>query len=469
MKQAETEGDEIKMNVKKTRIKEQIIRRVFVVGLCSALLFGIIWVSPAAETTEEIKSKMEQIEDRIEKQQEEINALRNDKKDQEKLIAALDKQVDDVTAKTDIIDAEIAELDGEMQTLETKIEKLNDSIDDLQTKIADIETKTGAKEALIVNMQESLKQRLRQQYMAGPASNLQLLLSSPDLAGFLTMTEYIHTVAVRDAALKESLETEMKELLALKEDYAAQTKEINGKKADLEAEKAVFAQKRSERRAAKKELDNQHDRISAAMTEIYAIIATLDRESSEAKRLLEKDRKAQEELERKLDEKLREKKQSGAINPDNIAVAEGKMRWPVPYEACYISSLFGDTVNRSHTHKGLDISASGANNKDYSIIAALDGEVLETGYSSSMGNYVVLYHGIYAVNGKEIKTTYMHLRSVADIVKEGVRIKAGKIIGIMGSTGNSTGAHLHFQINEIHSDNSSTPVDPLKYVSNPYD
>jgi murein DD-endopeptidase MepM/ murein hydrolase activator NlpD len=89
-----------------------------------------------------------------------------------------------------------------------------------------------------------------------------------------------------------------------------------------------------------------------------------------------------------------------------------------------------------------------------------------------MGNYVVIVHGYYAPKGKYIKTTYTHMAtgSFTGAVVNNARIKAGTAIGIMGSTGNSTGPHLHFQINEFTnaSMTNSSAVNPLNYVKNTY-
>ena len=213
------------------------------------------------------------------------------------------------------------------------------------------------------------------------------------------------------------------------------------------------------------DLDAQHEKISRSMQEIFSIIENLNKQSNAAKRIIEKERREQEAFERQLDALLAQKLQSGEIAD---VQNDGHMIWPFPYRGCYITSKFGavDSVRNNVPHKGVDISI-GDKSKDYYVIAALGGVVVDRNFHSSMGNYVVIYHGYYAPMGKTIKTTYMHLKSIDPGIVVNGTVQAGKSLGIMGSTGNSTGPHLHFQINEI-SGNNSTPVDPLKYVSNPY-
>jgi murein DD-endopeptidase MepM/ murein hydrolase activator NlpD len=160
-------------------------------------------------------------------------------------------------------------------------------------------------------------------------------------------------------------------------------------------------------------------------------------------------------------EKRQQKQNSGRTVPSS----SGEMQWPVPSSDCYISSPFGVPHSVTGYHKGLDITCPGANNRVIPIQSALSGEVVDFGRHSTMGNYVVIDHGFYKPKGKEITTTYMHMRSIDSSVYIGADIKKGKVIGIMGTTGNSTGTHLHFQITEYP---EGRVVNPLSYVSNPY-
>jgi murein DD-endopeptidase MepM/ murein hydrolase activator NlpD len=171
-----------------------------------------------------------------------------------------------------------------------------------------------------------------------------------------------------------------------------------------------------------------------------------------------------EKFEREMDALLAQKISQGQI-PQNVD-NNGRMVWPFPYPGCYITSNFGDTSNRETYHKGLDISIRDKSKKYY-IVAALDGVVIARGFDKYMGNYVTIYHGYYAPKGKYIKTTYMHMAAFDSEAVVNANVKANKILGVMGTTGNSTGPHLHFQINEI-SGSTSTPVNPLLYVSKPY-
>ena len=440
--------------------------RVLAAAMAALLLFlSALIPSSAAQTQEEIEAELARIEQRIQAQEAEIARLKGEKGDQEKLLPALEKAIAEVEAKAAIISGQIAGLTENVNRLKAQIDAIEKEIDGCERQIEDITAQTQAKEAEIYAMQQRLMKRLRDQYMEGPVSSLQLLLSSPDLSGMLTMSEYITRQAEDDARLRAGLEGEMAQLRLLREQLEAQQALLEEKNDVLRRQSAEHFAQLVEQRAVKADLDAQQEKISRSMQEIFDIIAKLNKQSDAARRIIEKERREMEAFERQLDALLAQKLQSGVISD---VQNDGIMTWPFPYRGCYITSPFGavDSVRNNVPHKGIDISI-GDKSKEYVIIAALGGVIVDHGFHNSMGNYVVIYHGYYAPKGKTIKTTYMHLKSFSADIRDNMTVPAGKALGIMGSTGNSTGPHLHFQINEISGSNS-TPVNPLLYVSNPY-
>jgi len=424
--------------------------------------------SAAPLTEEELQKEMERIEDRIRAQEDNLAALRKQQASQEKLLPALENEIDAVEAKAAVIGREIERLNTVVEGLNSSIKALNDEIGECERQIDIVSAETEAKDAEIKEMQRRLKERLKEQYMAGPVSNLQLLLSSPDLSSLMTVTEYINRQAQEDDRLKSGLEEEMARMKVLQEQLVAEQLVYEGKKLDLQKEGAKKAEELLKQKKEKDKLDTEHERISKSKSEIYSIIDGLQRETKDVRRIIDKEQRALDEAEARLDALVASKLLSGEIKD---VQNDGKMIWPFPYRGCYVTSNFGAFESfRTKPHRGLDISIADKS-KSYAIVAALDGTIADFGYHSSMGYYVVIHHGYYAPTGKRIKTTYMHFKanSFDPAVKMNAVVKAGKVIGIMGSTGNSTGPHLHFQVDEYAADGkSSTAVDPLKYVKNPY-
>ncbi len=136
---------------------------------------------------------------------------------------------------------------------------------------------------------------------------------------------------------------------------------------------------------------------------------------------------------------------------DTYAANHGGLRWPLRVPG-RISSEFGSrtspTEGASTNHQGIDIAVSAGT----PIVAAGDGTVVTAAYSASAGNYIMLYHG------NSLYTVYMHASKLA--VSEGAQVKQGDVIAYVGSTGISTGAHLHFGVSV-----NGAYVNPRNYVS----
>jgi len=439
-----------------------------------ALLAGSLLVpaSAAPQTQEEIEKELAAIEKRIADQEKKIADLKDQKAGQEQLLPALEQKMADVEAKTAIIDGELDRLNTSISGLKAQVDALSAEIAACEARIEAMELETAAKEAQIMSMQLQLMGRLREQYVNGPVSNLQLILSSPDLSALMAATEYVRRKADYDAKLRVDLEAEMAQLKVLQDQQREQQGVLEGKRTDLQKQSAVLVSESLRQREKRGQLEAQQDQISSTQNEIFGIIDKLDRQTAESRRLIEKERRAYEEFERKLDALLADKLATGVIDKDSIT-NDGKMLWPFPYKGCYISSYFGEvsSIRGGRAHAGIDITIKDRS-RNYQVIAALDGVVVDHGFHSSMGNYVVIVHGYYAPKGKYIKTTYMHMASgsFTGAVVNNAKIKAGTAIGIMGSTGNSTGPHLHFQINEFTNSSmtNSVAVNPLNYVRNTY-
>ena len=163
--------------------------------------------------------------------------------------------------------------------------------------------------------------------------------------------------------------------------------------------------------------------------------------------------KAEEAEAKSIDAQIRKLQQQLAASGNSTPGTKGGYIWPVTTSK-KISSPYGSRVNpvtgRSETHKGVDIAGVFYSSN---VIAAKAGTVIISQYGSSYGNYVVVSHG----TGNT--TLYAHLSKRS--VKVGDTVKQGDVLGVTGSTGNSTGPHLHFEITE-----GGSRIDPLKYLTN---
>ena len=312
-------------------------------------------------------------------------------------------------------------------------------------------------------------------YESGDEGYVQMLLGSGDLKSLLNDQEYIskineydHNLLVNLQQIRDQIAAYEAELEEQKELQEAQKEQYELEKASLEK---IVAEKEEELIAIGADIDSVSYNISTTQEEI-------DAENALLQEIIEQERKAAEEAARKKaqEEEARKKaeeeakKQQESNQSNNSSSSGGSyddydddddddyggpsystgLIWPVG--STYITSYFGyrnsPTAGATSYHQGIDIGASHGS----SIWAAASGTVVTASYNSAMGNYVVISHG----NG--LSTVYEHCSAL--YVSAGDYVSQGTTIAAVGSTGISTGAHLHFGVME-----GGSYVNPLYYVS----
>lgn len=331
-------------------------------------------------------------------------------------INQLESSQADVQERVNAINELIANLESQIDTVNEKIAVQN-------AEIADLESEISAKEAEIDASYEAFKQRVRAMYIAGDITGgLELLFSAGDFEDLLSTITYIQIMAEHDDAIVTALTED-------KNGFLAQKALVEEKKAEVEAEKSNLSSK-------KEELDEQKAEADALLSQLASDKAELQQQQVEIDKQMQKAREA-------LDAIIN----AAAANSSDEDYVGGTWRWPAPGYTT-ISSKFGWRSWSNSYHKGIDIAApTGAN-----IIASNAGTVITSSYDASgYGNYVIVNHG------GGYMTVYGHLS--ARYVSVGDSVGRGTVIGLCGSTGRSTGPHLHFEIRV-----NGVAQNPLNYL-----
>lgn len=355
----------------------------------------------------------------------EKNALAKGKTDVEKVKQSLEKSKADLSQY-------VSELDAQVVSIEDKIADLKGQIAVKEKQIE--ETKKDLEEAIAVkdHQYECMKKRVQAVYEQGDSFYLELLLNSKGLGDFLNQMDYIEDLTKYDDRMfKEYAETV--EYVKVCEQELEEEEELlqATKTAAEEEQKAVeelISQKQAEIAAVQDEIVDQERAIREYEAEIAEQNATI----SELERIVAEEKKALE----------------------NMRVYDGgAFCWPCPAYT-KVSSDFGNrihpTLKINLFHNGVDLAAPAGSN----ILAAYDGEVVSASYTGAMGNYVMLDHG------GGLYTVYMHASKLN--VKEGQEVKRGDVIAFVGSTGRSTGNHLHFSVRV-----NGEYVSPWNYIVKP--
>lgn len=344
-------------------------------------------------------------------------------------IKELEKTQKELLAKIKNIESEASEtfenkqyLDSLITTVNSKIQAAEALCSELETQISDTEADIAEHEKLIEASTEKIKERMRANHEEGNASYLSVLLGAEGVDDFLSRLEKVNTILEYD-----------KKTLA---EYKTEKADLEAKKAELEDSKKL-----QEDTLATLKSDKAENERLASEAESYFSKLSSDKAAATAE--YNKAKAAEEALDAQLQAMLA---QIANQNSSQVTAA-GEYMWPLPAGG-YISCYFGDTDPGGRPHYAMDIAISAGT----PIYAANDGSVVTATWHSSYGNYIVLDHG----NGKS--TLYAHCSGLA--VSSGQSVSKGQVIGYVGSTGYSTGNHLHFEFRV-----NGQKVNPANYVS----
>ena len=379
-------------------------------------------------------------------------------KELEEKIAALEGNKEEQEAYQQQLAEKIKLQNENIEILMNQIEDINNQILQKQDEITNLEEEISRQEVEIADGLEKFKLRIRAMYISGNDSLAAALVGATDFYDMLAKIELMSRVAKYDDELIEGLVAELNE-------YNQNIEILNSQKAELEVSMAELNVKKDEVQAA---LDALNADMQKTQEEIDRI--QLEKEiAQKSKEEMEKENEAIEaereailaEIARQQEEarKAAQQKQNNSSNTSGNSGGSkytgGPLKWPVP--GFYgVSSEYGQRWGRLHA--GIDIAGGGISGA--SIVAAESGTVgivsqtcthnygksYSCGCGGSYGNYVTINHG----NG--LSTLYGHCSSI--IVSPGEYVERGQVIGYVGSTGFSTGFHLHFEVIENGSKNN---------------
>jgi len=406
-------------------------KKIAVLAAAAALTLGTVFSSYAtSKAIEDAKKK--------------VSSMEEEKKKVESTLKELEGKKSDTAAYVKELDRNLSALAGELTKLEGDISQKEEQIEE-----AKVELETAK---ITENRQyEDMKLRIQYMYENGQTGLLESMMQSESIAELLNRAEYAGQITSYDrkmleeyrktrqeVALKEeALKTEHQELLTLQDSTKAKQSSVKTLMASKEAELASYETKIA---SAQGEIDQYNADIKAQEEHMARVEAEIRRKEEEARKA-EEARRAEEA----------KKNQSSAGGDSTVKKGNTNFIWPCPASG-RISSAFGDrsspTEGASTNHKGIDIPAPSGS----SIVAAADGKVVISTYSYSAGNYIMIDHG------GGLTTVYMHCSQL--LVKEGETVKQGQTIAKVGSTGYSTGPHLHFGVRS-----GGSYVNPSGYVS----
>lgn len=390
------------------------MKRILSLIICLCMVAApIMMVSASATDIDDLEAQQEALEEKS----AEYEAILNQKE------SAVEKQQE----KVDALVGKVQTVNEEITLCHKKISLLDDKITEKQNQI--IQASIEIEENMNI-----LRKRIKTIYLAGDVSSLEIIMGAKDFSDFLDKLQLVKSVSTHDEKLIKETQLQLEERSKEKE-------ELQVDKNALEEEQTTLKEKQ--------------DELNSLLEEHKEVLASLQEESDEALQDLVMTEEQLGNLSAEIrayyeEQAARAQAQNnptgGGPAPDIDIPADGSWVWPTP-GVYYISSSFYDSEGRASAHGALDIAGAYGT----TVVAATGGTVVATcascthnwgkyyscGCGGGYGNYVWISSG----DGKE--QIYAHLASVS--VSVGQSVSAGQVIGYMGSTGHSTGAHLHFE------------------------
>ncbi|MBQ8000431.1 MAG: peptidoglycan DD-metalloendopeptidase family protein [Ruminococcus sp.] len=397
-----------------------------------SLLLAVIIVFSAvatagADTLSDLKNEQQRLEQEAAEYEEIIKDKENEIAEQEEYVNAIAEKVANVNSQIALNREKIAAYDARIAEQEAEKDRLN----------------AQAEENMNV-----LRKRLRAIYMAGDTSALEIILGAKDFTDFVDKMQLVESISDYDAKLVDELEAQLDNVNQVVES-------LNSDKAELEVEKASLEENQSE--------------LNSLLAENEEALATLYGQKADAEDHMHAYDDAIAEVNNEIEAYYESLKQQQNQNNSGSSggsydtpVYSGNYVWPAPGYYTLTSQFYEPRTG--YYHGGIDIAGSGF--MGTTIVAAASGTVITSNNSCShnwgkygscgcgggFGNYVWIDHG----GGKA--TIYAHLSYTT--VYEGQYVTAGEVLGYGGSTGYSTGPHLHFECRYY-----GTKYDPMTELS----
>jgi len=427
------------------RLPDRMVRAasLCLAGLCLAASIAVYPSANAATSMSSLQNKLDQLSDSIKQHQQELS----DAKKKEAAAKALESELKE---KVEVLQSQISVLKSQIASVQNSIGVKEQEIAAKEAEIAAKEAEIAQKEVEIEQQWSDFKQHMAAMQELRDGGSVAMLSSVHDLYELLTFNEVMQDISVKDTEIMDAMK--------------AAKEEMQNQKAELETQRTQLQAQRAELQSRKADLDAQNAQMKAKQSELNASVSAAQLSAEEAQQ-------AQKEAQAAID--------SDEMNYEAVKkqiqklIEEAASKQPslsfkgftCPLKSyTRVSSEYGTRKNPvtgvTKLHAGIDLAAPGGT----PIYAAASGYVQAAGWSSGgYGNYVVIYHG-KMTDGNAYSTLYGHMRSVA--TSTGKYVSQGELIGYVGSTGNSTGNHLHLEV--WRGASKANAVNPRSYIPLPH-
>lgn len=356
----------------------------------------------------------------IEQKQQEIKDAQNQKKQLQSGLTDVKTIISELEQSKKDLAAYVTQLDANLSGIQVRIAELKEMIAQKEVEITQAQAELDAAVAKEEAQYENMKGRIKSMYERGDNFYFEAILSAKSFADMINRIDYVEKVSASDKRMLEEFRATREYVEVCKAQLESEQDLLEEAKKNVEAEEAsmesLIAQKKTEIEAYEADINNREQLVREYEAELAAQEAEI---------------KEMEQIAKTLQKQLEE------ANGAKRKYDGGMFAWPAP-SYTRISDEYGErmhpTLHVKKFHNGLDLAAPGGS----PILAAYNGTVVAAAYSSTMGNYIMIDHG------DNLYTIYMHASKL--YVSQGAEVTKGQKIAAVGTTGRSTGNHLHFGV-----------------------
>lgn len=413
-------------------------KTLLTVSVASVLGFSSLGAIDIASASTKINSLKEQ-KSELQEKQSEINSQLDEKHD----------ALNEVENEQASVDQEIKRIDLAVEDTEVKINEKEQQVTEAEANIEKLHGEIAILEERIAKRNELLKDRARSFQENGRITYFDVLLGAKSFSDFIDRMGAVAVFVAADQDILTEHKADKDELEEKQTEMENTLQSLKKMQADLESMKKSLAAQKAEKEKVMASLEHEEEHMHAEMADLEEADQLLAAQKKAIQKAIELEQKRQAEAAAAAAAKAKQSSSNGGGGSVSAPpVSSGNFTKPAQG---YLSSGFG--IRERNDHKGIDIAASGT----VPIVAAADGVVIRSYYSTSYGNCIFISHSI---NGQIYTTVYAHMRQ--RMASEGQVVSKGQQIGLMGNTGASYGQHLHFELHKgewnISKSNAINPV-----------
>ena len=410
--------------------------------LCTVLLISApVQVYATEKTAADYKEEIRERKEKAEEQKQEIQTSESKVDMMEDAVAGLNSEKKELQVAKDELSDTVEQLDAQLTNVQEVLTQLEEDIDRKTKQVENIKNRLREAEANQDEQYASMKQRIKFMYEKGDTAYITMVFGAQNLTDMLNKAEYIEEVSAYDRQLlneytetkyrvinlKDKLEVEQASLLETQEQAEIQEYQMS----------MLIDQKNGEIEKYESEISTKED----AIKEYEAMIASQNATIAALEASILKAEREAEALQKELEESGLSDNDIDSSSSSKPVTTQQVFSGPFCMPAPSYTRVSDDYGNRIHPilgvkqfHNGIDFAAPGGS----PILAAQSGTVIAAAYSSTMGNYIMINHGGGVI------TIYMHASAL--YVSAGQTVTKGQKIAAVGTTGRSTGNHLHFSV-----------------------